>query len=121
MILLQSPTVPDSIVPAIIEPSSLPADIAEIRGILTRIESKIDGYITHFTDLEDKLVDHPDLHQTPVSSFLSLPGTVQHLSTRLTHCELNHESVIQKFCNCKKDVQDFLGMGTHSYMNFSNL
>ena len=114
-------TVPDSIVPTIIEPSSLAADFAGMRYIMTRLESKIDDYITRLTILEPKLVASPDLQQTSDSLLLSLPDEVQHFSTHLTHCELNHDTEIQTFYNYKKDVHDFLGMGTPSYMNSSNL
>ena len=113
--------VPDSIVPTIIEPSSLAADFADMRDIMNWLESKVDNYITHLTILESKIVASPDLQQTSDPSLIFLPDKVQRLSSRLTHCELNHETVMQKFCNYKKDVHNFLEMGTPSYTNFSNL
>ena len=85
------------------------------------MKSKIDDNITHLTILESKLVASPDLQQTYHSLLLSLPDKVQQFSNRLTSCELNHENVIQKLYIYKKDVHDFLGMGTPSYMNSSNL
>ena len=94
-----------------------PAGIAELRGLMSRLEFKID----EFTVLEDKLEDHPDLHQTPDPSLLSIPDTVHQLSTRLTHCELNHEIPVTKFYIYKKDVHNFFGMGTPPYINSSNL
>ena len=71
---------------------------------MSRLESKINNYITRLTVLEDKLKDHPDLYQTPDPSLLSLPDKVQHLFTRLTHCEQNHASVVTNFYNDKRDV-----------------
>jgi len=54
-------------------------------------------------------------------STIFLPKKVQHLSTRLTHCELNHDTVVQKVYKYKKGLNDFLGMGTPFYINSSNL
>ena len=97
--------------PTITEPPSLTADIAEIRGLMSRLESKIDEYISRLIVLEDKPDDHPDLHQTPDPSLFSLPDTVHQLSTRLTHCELNHESVLQSFTTIRKIFIIFLVWG----------
>ena len=55
-------TVSDSIVPTILEPSS---DITDIKGFMSRLESKLDNYIARLTVLEFKLEDHSNLHQTP--------------------------------------------------------
>jgi len=107
-------TVPDSIVPPILEESlSLSDEFAEIKGLVLKFTSKLDSCITRLTALEDKL----NLQQTPD---LSLSAKVEQLSTRLTHCEFNYDTVVQKFYNYKKDVHDFLCMRTPSYMNSSN-
>jgi len=113
--------VPDPIAPTITESSSLVADFADMRNITTQLGSKVDNYIARLTILESKIIASRDLEQTSDPSLISLPDKVQHLSTRLTLCKLNHKTVIQKFYNCKKDVHDFLGMGTPCYMNSSNL
>jgi len=101
-------------VPTIIEPSSLAADFADIRGIMTRLESKIVDYITRVPFLEAKLVATPDLQKTPDSLLLSLSVKVQQLSTRLTHC-------VTKFYNYKKYVHVFFAMRTPFYINSSNI
>ena len=92
-----------------------------MKVLIEQFTSKLDGCINRLTALEDKLVASPDLHQPLDPSLLSLSDKNQQLSTRLTHCELNHETVIQNFYNYKKDVHDFLGIGTSSFMNFSDL
>ena len=95
-------TVPDSIIFPIIESSLLAADFAEVKGIIARLQSKIDNYITWLTVLEAKLLAPPDLQQTPDSSFLSLSDANQQFSNRLTHCELNHDTVVPKFSTIRK-------------------
>jgi hypothetical protein len=114
-------TVPDSIVPTIIEPSSLANEFASMRDIMNRFESKVDKCITRLTTLEFKIVESPDLHQTSDPSLLALSAKVEQFSTRLTNCEFNYDTVVQKFYNYKKDVHNFFGVGTPSYMNSSNL
>ena len=114
--------VPDSIIPPILEESSsLSAEFTAMKNIVEKLTSALEGCINCLAALEDRLAAPPDLHQTPDPSLLSFSGKGQHLSTHLTHCELNHESVIQKFYNYKKDMHDFLKLGTPSYINCSNL
>ena len=60
-----------------------------MKGVITRLESEIDDFNAYLTVLEDKLVDPPDLHQTPDPSFLSLIDTFQYLSSRFSHCDRN--------------------------------
>ena len=80
-------TVPDPILPPIIEESlSLSDEFKNLTVLVKDFTSRLD----------------------------SLPDKVQRFSNRLTSCELNHDTVIQKFYNYKKVVHDLLGMGTPS-------
>ena len=109
-------TVPDSIVPMIIEPS-LAFDFSDLKDLVEKFSNKLEDCINRLTDLEGKLFAPLDL---PKPLDLSLSAKVKQLFTHLTYCEQNHEAVVQKNYNYKKDVHDFLGMGTPSYMNSSN-
>ena len=86
-------TIPDSTVPPMIEDSS--------------------SLSNEFKSLTDSVKDF-------ISRLDSLSVKVEQFSNRLTFCELNHDTLIQKFYNYKKDVHDYLGMGTPSYMNQSS-
>jgi hypothetical protein len=110
-------TVSDSIIPPILEPS-LASEFSDLKDLVTTFSTKLEKCINRLTDLEGKLFAPLDL-QKPLD--LSLSAKVEELSNSLTYCEQNHEGVVQKFYNYKKDVHDFLGMGTPSYMNSSYL
>ena len=101
-------TVPDSIVPPVPAAQlSLADEFKEIKDLVTKFTERLDS-------LEAKL----NLQQPPD---LSLSVNVEKLATRLSTCESNYDTVVQKFYNYKKDVHDYLGMGTPSYMNSSNV
>jgi len=106
-------TVSDSIVSPVMEPSLLSARFPGIKEIIAQLNSKLDECITRLTALVVKLVFDSSLH--------SLPDNVHYLSTRLTHCQLNHDAVVQNFYNYKKDVRNFFVKGAPSYINSSNI
>ena len=108
-------TAPDSIIPPILEESSsLSAEFTVMKALFEKLTSTLDGCIDHLATLENRLVDPPDLHKTPDPSLFSLLEKVQHLSTRLTHCELNHKTVIQKFTPIRKMFMILLVWGIFS-------
>ena len=87
-------TAPNSILPPILEESfSLSGEFKALNELVKDFTSRLD----------------------------SLSAKVEQFSNRLTSCELNHDAVVQKKYNYKKDVHDFLGTRTPSYMNSSNL
>ena len=64
----------DSIVPTILEPSSLADDFAETSNIMKRLDSKVDNYIQRLNTLESNIVH---LLQTSDPLLLSLPAEIE--------------------------------------------